>query len=216
MFKSLATTLGLAGILLVSGCKNMEGLKKSVTKSDSNVTTTADSKHGDYLTGAPATDVNRFQNANVVKTDRPDNVSRNIDSNAQESSSDGVNYRRDYSTLVGSESPKSTAVPLTRDEMTLRDYNQNIVNQYKSMDELGEVVLFEIAVIEKSWQMNAARYKTANASERDMIARELSKLDDDKLTLYKAYSKIYKQGKSDWINIKSEVENSLLGIRGIR
>ena len=41
------------------------------------------------------------------------------------------------------------------------------------------------------------------------MAMELDKISDDRVMLYKAYTSIYRNGKSDWINVKRDVENTL-------
>ncbi len=197
-------------ILLVSGCKTMDKFKKSVTKSDSSLGTVSTSKHGDYLNGT-----SDYSSENSLKKEKMAISSSKMGSNNPDSLGDGATYKRDYASMVGSKTLAESAESLTKDEMTLRDYNQTMVNQYKSMDQLGEIILFEIGIIERSWQMNANRFKTANANERDRLASELSKLDDDKLELYKAYTKIYKQGKSNWAKVKLEVEDTLRGMRGV-
>ncbi len=214
MLKNLITTLTFILFLLVSGCKSMETLQKSVTKSDSgtNSNTSITTEHGDYLNDATPT---YSVSGTNTSTETPI-VSSSLRNNAPDSVNNGYVYKKDYSSLVGSGVATSASIPLTRDEMTLRDYNQNLVDQYRNMDQLGEVVLFEIGVIDKAWQLTANRFKTANPNERDLIARELSKLDDDKLLLYKAYTKIYKSGKSDWVKVKNEVEDTLLNIRGVK
>ncbi len=219
MYKNLTTVLALVSLLLVTGCKSFEKLSTTISKTDDKaVVTTTDSKHGDYLGesyGANAStdkqQANSITNFNSVKP-----INDNSVSNGNMALDSGMSYRKDYSSLSGSTASAQVTMPLSREEMTLRDYNQNLVTQYQRMDELGEVILFEVGVIEKSWQLYAEQYKTASASERDHIARELTRLDDNKLLLYKAYTKIYKQGKLDWLNIKKEVENTILSTRGVK
>ncbi|WP_025761749.1 hypothetical protein [Dyadobacter tibetensis] len=121
-------------------------------------------------------------------------------------------YARNYDLSMDGESSSSVS-PI---DGSLAAYNQKMVDQYKEMDQLAEVVLYEINVIDKTWSQYAQQYKRASANERDQLSRELSRLDDQKLLLYKTYTRIYKQGKTDWESVKQDVEKNLLSVRGLK
>lgn len=89
------------------------------------------------------------------------------------------------------------------------DYNQQVLNQYHEMDKLGEVVLYELDNLENRYNNLLNEYKNARSSSRQAMAMELDKISDDRLTLYKAYTNIYRNGRSDWTNVKRDVDNTL-------
>lgn len=77
------------------------------------------------------------------------------------------------------------------------------------MDKLAEVVLYELDNLENRYNNLLNEYKNAKSSSRQVMAMELDKISDDRLTLYKAYTNIYRNGKSDWANVKRDVDNTL-------
>ncbi|WP_031526604.1 hypothetical protein [Dyadobacter crusticola] len=112
-------------------------------------------------------------------------------------------YRRDYSKInEGSSRGAGDA-----------DYNRNLVLQYQEMDKLGEVVLYEISNLEKRWDTLIGEYRSARNSGRQVISDQLDRIDEDQKMLYKAYTRIYRDGKSNWPAVKSEVESTLNSVR---
>ncbi|TLU99463.1 hypothetical protein [Dyadobacter luticola] len=115
-------------------------------------------------------------------------------------------YRRDYDKMmeedVKSNYPKA-------------DYNQKLVTQYEEMDKMGELVLYELDILENRWNALTDDYKNANSSEKESIASQLDRITDDRLVLYKAYTNIYKNGKTNWLVVKPEVENTLRSVRRV-
>lgn len=95
------------------------------------------------------------------------------------------------------------------------EYNQRLVDQYAEMDKLGDLVLYELDITERRKDSLLDRFKNASSSERENITQELNKLDGNQLTLYKAYVKVYKEGKTDWPATRKQVEDILFNIRGI-
>lgn len=93
------------------------------------------------------------------------------------------------------------------------DYNQQLLNQYTEMDKLAEVVLYELDNLENRYNNLLNEYKNAKSSSRQVMAMELDKISDDRLVLYRAYTNIYRNGKSDWANVKRDVDTTLREIR---
>lgn len=93
--------------------------------------------------------------------------------------------------------------------------NQHWIDQYAEMDKLADLVLYELDITERRKNSLLDRYKNASSNERENITQELNKLDVNQLSLYKAYVRVYKEGKTDWPAIRKQVEDSLLTIRGI-
>lgn len=125
---------------------------------------------------------------------------------------------------VGRTEKKSYATPVSNtDSRTANvsgqegkaESNQHLVDQYAEMDKLGELVLYELDITERRKDSLLDRFKNASSSERENITQELNKLDGNQLTLYKAYVKVYKEGKTDWIATRKQVEDTLFNIRGI-
>jgi len=116
------------------------------------------------------------------------------------------NYRKDYDRVVdGSSSSAGATTPVGGNA----DYNQRLLNQYADMDKLAEVVLYELDNLENRYNNLLNEYKNAKSSSRQVMAMELDKISDDRLMLYKAYTNIYRNGKSDWANVKRDVDNTL-------
>lgn len=115
-------------------------------------------------------------------------------------------YRKDYDRVVdGNNSSASVSTPASGNA----DYNQRLLNQYADMDKLAEVVLYELDNLENRYNNLLNEYKNAKSSSRQAMAMELDKISDDRLALYKAYTNIYRNGKSDWANVKRDVDNTL-------
>lgn len=81
------------------------------------------------------------------------------------------------------------------------------------MDKLGEVVLYELDILETRYNNLLTEYRTAKPSQRQVMSVELDKISDDRLVLYKAYTNIYRHGKGDWPNVRKDVENALRSVR---
>ncbi|WP_143828722.1 hypothetical protein [Dyadobacter fermentans] len=115
-------------------------------------------------------------------------------------------YRKDYDRVVdGSSQTGSQGLPASGNA----DYNHRLLSQYAEMDKLGEVVLYELDNLENRYNNLLNEYKNAKSSSRQVMAMELDKISDDRLMLYKAYTNIYRNGKSDWANVKRDVDNTL-------
>lgn len=123
-------------------------------------------------------------------------------------------YRKDYARQADTKSENSD-ITLNSSGNSIQDYNQKLVNQYAEMDKLGDVILYELGIVERRYASLLDQYKMADKAGREVIARQLDKLTADQLTLYKSYTKVYKDGKTDWPAVKSEVERSLLNLRGV-
>lgn len=115
-------------------------------------------------------------------------------------------YKRDYEKMMEEDNKSGYAKT---------DYNQKLVTQYEEMDKVGELVLYEIDILESRWNTLIGEYRSANSSGKEVISAELDKITDDRLVLYKAYTNIYKNGKTNWVNVKREVENTLRLVRRI-
>lgn len=115
-------------------------------------------------------------------------------------------YRKDYDKVVDGNAGTGN-VPVAAGGNA--DYNQQLLNQYTEMDKLGEVVLYELDNLENRYNNLLNEYKNAKSSSRQVMAMELDKISDDRLMLYKAYTSIYRNGKSDWANVKRDVDNTL-------
>ncbi|TDE18200.1 hypothetical protein [Dyadobacter psychrotolerans] len=182
-----------------TGVKNMSG---TLSKSDNgrSTATTTTSKHGDYLSSGSTTDSSYRRP--VSKSSYTPVISATETRNSE-------TYRKDYGRLADTKTENS--VPVISGNV---DYNQKLIALYTEMDKMADVVLYELDITERRWNMLLEKYKTSNANDRDMISRDLDKLTADQLTLYKAYTNIYKNGKSDWPRVKSEVESTLMNLRG--
>jgi hypothetical protein len=90
-----------------------------------------------------------------------------------------------------------------------------VAQQYEEMDRLAEVVLYELKIVERRYDKLIAQYKTASNADRNRISAELDRLSADQIKLYRMYVKVYKEGKSNWIKTKSDVEDGLYLLRGI-
>jgi outer membrane lipopolysaccharide assembly protein LptE/RlpB len=95
------------------------------------------------------------------------------------------------------------------------EHNQQLINQYGEMDKLGDLVLYELDITERRKDSLLDRFKNASSNERENITQELNKLDSNQLSLYKAYVRVYKDGKTDWPGTRKQVEDLLFNIRGI-
>ncbi|MGN7888498.1 hypothetical protein [Dyadobacter sp. 22481] len=116
------------------------------------------------------------------------------------------NYRKDYDRVVdGNGSAGGVTTPIRGNA----GYNQQLLNQYTEMDKLAEVVLYELDNLENKYNNLLNEYKNAKSSSRQVMAIELDRISDDRLMLYKTYTNIYRNGKSDWANVKRDVDATL-------
>lgn len=139
-------------------------------------------------------------------TSSTDRSSRAPDNGRNTETSDAT-YRKDYDRVAdnGSSAGAVSSSPAGGNA----DYNQRLLNQYADMDKLAEVVLYELDNLENRYNNLLNEYKNAKSSSRQVMAMELDKISDDRLALYKAYTNIYRNGKSDWANVKRDVDNTL-------
>lgn len=125
---------------------------------------------------------------------------------ADDRDSETGTYRKDYDRVVdGGSQAGSQGLPASGNA----DYNHRLLSQYTEMDKLGEVVLYELDNLANRYNNLLNEYKNAKSSSRQVMAMELDKISDDRLMLYKAYTNIYRNGKSDWANVKRDVDNTL-------
>lgn len=136
-------------------------------------------------------------------TSSTDRSSRAPQDERDSQANDG-NYRKDYDKVVDSNAG-GISTPASGDA----GYSQQLLNQYTEMDKLAEVVLYELDNLENRYNNLLNEYKNAKSSSRQAMAMELDKISDDRLILYKAYTHIYRNGKSDWGNVKRDVDNTL-------
>ena len=143
--------------------------------------------------------------SSASSTSSTDRSSRAPEGERNDQSADPT-YRKDYDRVVdGNGSSATVTTPASGNA----DYNQRLLNQYSDMDKLAEVVLYELDNLENRYNNLLNEYKNAKSSSRQVMAMELDKISDDRLTLYKAYTNIYRNGKSDWANVKRDVDNTL-------
>jgi hypothetical protein len=116
------------------------------------------------------------------------------------STSSDDTYRRDYS--------KAT-------DTNVRASDGNLLAQYEEMDKVGDLVLYELDILERRYDVLINEYKTAKSSSREVISNELDRIQDDEKVLYKAYTNIYRNGKNNWPVVKSQVENTLRSVRRV-
>lgn len=118
------------------------------------------------------------------------------------SSSSDDTYRRDYSKVADSNERGSSA-------------SGNLLAQYEEMDKVGDLVLYEIDILERRYDVLINEYKNAKSSSREVISDELDRINDDERTLYKAYTNIYRNGKNNWPVVKAQVESTLRSVRRV-
>lgn len=190
-------------------CTGVQNMSGSLTKSgDRTASTNEYTKHGDYSKSAGyarrdslAGYNSSSQSAN--KKYEPATGSKNTDV-----------YKKDYGKLVDTK-PENSDFSGNSPGNSVQDYNQKLVSQYAEMDKVGDLVLYELDIIERRYTLLLGQFKTANNADRESISGELDKLSADQLMLYKSYTKIYKSGKTDWPRVKNEVETTLMNLRGV-
>jgi hypothetical protein len=152
----------------------------------------------------------RYDQRHGVSTSTTEPSSRSTNSRERETGPE--TYRKDYDRIADNTGVRDAdALPVE----TGPDYNHKLLQQYAEMDKLGEVVLYELDILETKYNAILADYRTAKPSARQGMTMDLDKLSDDQLVLYKAYTNIYRNGKSNWPVVKREVENTLRSVRKV-
>lgn len=141
-------------------------------------------------------------------TAESDRATRTTDTDRASQSGD-VSYKKNYD-RVADDNTGNNAVPVANGSA---DYNQRLLNQYAEMDKLGEVVLYELDILDNRYNNLLTDYRSAKPSARQVMSMDLDKISDDRLVLYKAYVNIYRNGKADWTTVKKDVENTLRSVR---
>jgi hypothetical protein len=118
-------------------------------------------------------------------------------------------YRRDYSKVATDDA--TSVVGSGGDTGS----SQQLISQYEDMDKVGEVIIYELDVLERRWNVLLNEYKTSDPSQKEVISNELDQISADQRTLYKAYTNIYRNGKTNWPVVKREVEATLRTIRKV-
>lgn len=144
------------------------------------------------------------QRHGTAATPASDRSSRSYDTDRNSTGGDAT-YRKDYDRAAD----VNTGTGISGNS----DYDRQLLNQYAEMDKLGEVVLYELDILETRYNNLLAEYRTAKPSQRQVMSMDLDKISDDRLVLYKAYTNIYRNGKSDWVNVRKDVENTLKSVR---
>jgi hypothetical protein len=119
-----------------------------------------------------------------------------------------VSYKKDY-LRTGSDTG------LSPDRSPNTENSQQLISQYAEMDKLGDLVLYELDIVERRRDVLLDKYKSASNAERETLSSELNRLDSNQIALYKAYVKVYKEGRTDWPAVHKSVESTLLSLRGV-
>ena len=195
-------------------CKGVKNVSGTLTKSES--------RHRDYSKDS-RTDYTKIpEAASPTKEDTvypatppavQPSVARSpvISQTAQQPTGDS--YRKDYGRIAYT--PTETSMNASGSNYAKNDLNDKLVKQYADMDRLADLVLYELGIVERRFDLLLGRFKTASGLEREKISDDLDQLNADQLKLYKAHVQIYKDGKLDWPQTKREVEAVLLALRGI-
>lgn len=162
-----------------------------------------------FTLSCSATLQRRYDQRHGTSSSSTDRSSRASDDD-RDSQTNDANYRKDYGKVVDSNNPSGGTTMAVSGNA---DYNHRLLSQYSEMDKLGEVVLYELDNLENQYNNLLNEYKNAKSSSRQVMAIELDKISDDRLVLYRAYTNIYRNGKSDWTNVKRDVDNTLREIR---
>lgn len=126
--------------------------------------------------------------------------------------SGSTTYKRDYDRVLN-DPPRTDIQNLGTAGSA--DYNQQLISQYQEMDKLGEVVLYELDNLENRYNVLINEYRTAKSSQKGVLADQLDKVNADQLVLYRAYTNIYRNGKTNWTSVKRDVENDLRSVRRV-
>ena len=194
---------------IISSCTGVQNMSGTLSKSGSKTSSSGDySKHGDYLKSTGYTG----KDSVARQSDTYQSGTKKYEM-ANESKNTGV-YRKDYNKLTDGRS-ENTDPESNKSGNSIQDYNQKLVNQYAEMDKLGDVILYELDIVDRRYSLLLDQYKTAGNTDRESISAELDKLSANQLTLYRSYTKVYKNGKTDWPRVKNEVETTLMNLRGV-
>ena len=188
----------IAGISFLAlfniSCSN---LKSSLSKSDAS----------DYNKQQPYT-------SSSVQRDTTTVIKSTTSYNTGKGDQSEVRYNKDYLKTANETDPRTGSDSRSINNANA-DSNQQLINQYAEMDKLGGLVLYELDIVERRRDVLLNKFRSASASEREALTNELNTLDGNQIALYKAYVKVYKEGKTDWPNVHKSVENTLLSLRGI-
>lgn len=194
MRRSIMITGILFLFLLNLSCAN---LKSSLSKTDGSDY----SKQQPYSTSAVQRDtttvIKSSTSYNTGKGDQPE-----------------LRYKKDY-LKTGNETDLRTSSDSRSSNNSNAEVNQQLISQYAEMDKLGGLILYELDIVERRRDVLLDKFRSALASERETLTNELNTLDGNQIALYKAYVKVYKDGKTDWPAVHKSVESTLLSLRGI-
>ncbi|MCF2487929.1 hypothetical protein [Dyadobacter sp. CY347] len=151
----------------------------------------------------------RYDQRHGTTTGSTDASARSYDSDYR---SNNGTYKRDYDRVLN-DSQRSESQ--NNGSPGSADYNQQLISQYQEMDKLGEVVLYELDNLESRYNVLINEYKTAKSSQKGVLADQLDKVSADQLVLYRAYTNIYRNGKTNWVAVKRDVENDLRSVRRV-
>jgi hypothetical protein len=151
----------------------------------------------------------RYDQRHGTSSSSSDPSDRSYDSDYRSGSS---TYKRDYDRVLN-DSQRNDAQNIGSPGSA--DYNQQLISQYQEMDKLGEVVLYELDNLESRYNVLISEYKTAKSSQKGVLADQLDKISSDQLILYRAYTNIYRNGKTNWTVVKRDVENDLRSVRRV-
>jgi hypothetical protein len=121
-------------------------------------------------------------------------------------------YRKDYDKVTDPNSRSDSPIVGSPGSA---DYNQQMLALYQEMDKLGEVVLYELDILESRYNVLIGEYRSAKSSQKQVLADQLDKISADQLVLYRAYTNIYRNGKTNWTSVKRDVENDLRSVRRV-
>lgn len=199
-------------IVIQFSCKGVKNVSGTLRKSDSG-------QSRDYSSGSH-TDYSKIPVSAAASRESAAQEARVSEIQPRSSSPEagktpvGDSYRKDYGRMAAGSS-ETLQVVSAAGSSSNADINERLVKQYAEMDRLADLVLYELNIVEKRWDQLLGKYKSSSQAEREKISGELDKLSADQLKLYRAHVKIYKEGKSDWSNVKKDVDATLLSIRGI-
>jgi len=153
--------------------------------------------------------------SSLSKSDGTDYSSRPSYASASRDSVTAVKTSNSYNTGRTDERNINSEIRNDRREISSPAADQNLSVQYAEMDKVADRIIYELEINEKQKESLLDRFKSASSGDRENINQELNRLDGNQLTLYKAYVRIYKDGKSNWPAVRKSVEDTLLNLRGI-
>lgn len=180
--------------LFIFSCAN---LKSSLSKTDGS----------DYNRQQPVT-------SSSVQKDTMTVIKSTTSYNTGKADQSEVRYKKDY-LKTANETDLRNGQDSRNGNNSSAEANQQLLNQYAEMDKLGGLVLYELDIVERRRDVLLDKFRSASPSERETLSNELNTLDGNQIALYKAYVKVYKEGKTDWPAVHKSVENTLFSLRGI-